>query len=57
MARVAAYDAPPTELTSDLRGDKRAFILQIAFPIANFGASLPMILTTLLGNDVSTSIR
>jgi len=58
MARViSVYDVPPTELTTDLRGDRRAFILQLAFPTANLGSSWPMILTTLLGNDVSTSMQ
>jgi 2,3-diketo-5-methylthiopentyl-1-phosphate enolase len=31
-------------------------VLRIAFPIANFGPQLPMLFTTLLGNDPSTSI-
>ena len=58
MARVVSvYDVPPTELTTDLKSDRRAVILQLAFPEVNLGSSLPMILTTLLGNDVSTSIQ
>jgi len=58
MARVVAiYDVPPVELRPDLPADKRAFLIQIAFPEANFGPQFPMLLTTLLGNDVSTAAR
>ena len=32
------------------------WLLRVGFPVANFGASLPMLFTTLLGNDPSTSI-
>jgi len=32
------------------------FVLRIAFPISNFGTSLAMMLTALVGNDVSTAI-
>ena len=32
------------------------WVLRVAFPIANFGAQLPMLFTTLLGNDPSTAI-
>jgi 2,3-diketo-5-methylthiopentyl-1-phosphate enolase len=34
-----------------------AWILEVAFPTANFGPQFPMLFTTLLGNDPSTSIR
>ena len=32
------------------------WILRVALPVANFGSDLPMLFTTLLGNDPSTSI-
>ena len=32
------------------------WILRVALPVANFGPDLPMLFTTLLGNDPSTSI-
>ncbi len=32
------------------------WVLRVGFPVANFGAQLPMLFTTLLGNDPSTSI-
>ena len=58
MAKViSVYDVPPTELSTDLQGERRAYLLQIAFPTVNLGTSWPMILTTLLGNDVSTSLQ
>jgi len=56
MARVVAvYDLPPAELASDLPEGKRPVILQIAFPEVDFGPQFPMLLTTLLGNEASTS--
>jgi 2,3-diketo-5-methylthiopentyl-1-phosphate enolase len=54
---VAIYDLPPVELKPDLPPDQRAFLIQIAFPEANFGPQFPMLLTTLLGNDVSTATQ
>lgn len=56
---VALYDIPPVELRGDLPepGQKRAFLVQIAFPEINFGPQFPMLFTTLLGNDVSTSTQ
>lgn len=46
---LGVYDAGPAETPS--------FLLRIAFPEANFGGSLTMLLTALLGNDVSTALR
>jgi 2,3-diketo-5-methylthiopentyl-1-phosphate enolase len=58
MARiVAVYDLPPVELSTQLPEGKRAAIVQIAFPEANFGPQFPMLFTTLLGNDVSTATQ
>jgi 2,3-diketo-5-methylthiopentyl-1-phosphate enolase len=55
---VAIYDVPPLELAPDppLSG-RRSFFVQIAFPEVNFGSQIPMLLTTLLGNDVSTATQ
>jgi len=53
---VSVYDIPPAELTSDVP-EETAHIIQIAFPDENFSPQLPMLLTTLLGNDVSTSAQ
>lgn len=58
MARIVAiYDIPPVELRTNLTFEKRAFLVQIAFPEVNFGSQFPMLFTTLLGNDVSTSAQ
>jgi 2,3-diketo-5-methylthiopentyl-1-phosphate enolase len=54
---VAVYDLPPVELASQLPAGKRSAIVQVAFPEVNFGPQFPMLLTTLLGNDVSTSTQ
>lgn len=43
-------------LTMTEAGDGR-FLMRIAFPMANFGGSLTMLLTALVGNDVSTALR
>jgi 2,3-diketo-5-methylthiopentyl-1-phosphate enolase len=54
---VAVYDVPPVELRFNLPQDKRRLMVQIAFPEINFGPQFPMMLTALLGNDVSTSAQ
>ena len=53
---VSVYDIPPIELTTDLP-DFTSHIIQIAFPDENFAPQFPMLLTTLTGNDVSTSAQ
>lgn len=53
---VSIYDIPPVELTSDLP-EETYHIIQIAFPDENFLPQIPMLMTTLLGNDVSTSAQ
>lgn len=58
MARIVAVsNVPPVELSTGLPAEKRSFLVQIAFPEVNFGAQFPMLFTTLLGNDVSTSTQ
>lgn len=54
---VGLYDLPPYELATQMPEGKRALVVQIAFPEINFGAQFPMLLTTLLGNDVSTATQ
>lgn len=41
----------------DAEGQCSAFVLRIAFPTANFGSSLTMLMTVLVGNDVSTALH
>lgn len=58
MGKVAnILEAPPMELSSQLCDDCRTYFVQIAYPTANFGSDLPMLFTTLLGNDASTSAQ
>jgi len=55
---VGLFDVPPVELSFNLpQTEKRALIMQIAYPEINFAAEYPMMLTVLLGNDVSTSAQ
>ena len=35
---------------------RRPWLLRVAFPVVNFGPQFPMLFTTLLGNDPSTSL-
>jgi len=53
---VNIYDIPPIELTTDL-SENSFHIIQIAFPDENYIPQIPMLLTTLLGNDISTSLQ
>lgn len=58
MGRVAGiFDVPPSELVAQIGEGKRGYLIQIAFPTVNFGSEFPMMLTTLLGNDASTSTQ
>ena len=58
MGRVVnIFDAPPYELYSQIDSDKRTYFIQIGYPSVNFGSNFPMLLTTLLGNDASTSAQ
>ncbi len=54
---VGLYDVPPVELAPHLQPGPRRALVQIAFPEANFGSQIPMLFTTLLGNDASTSAQ
>ena len=48
---LGVYDTCPQE-----ECDKR-FLIRIAFPVSNFGTSITQMMTALVGNDVSTSLR
>ena len=54
---VGIYEAPPyeREIPEDIR--KRHFILQIAIPCINLEPQLPMLLSTIAGNDVTITYR
>lgn len=54
---VDAYDVPPVELSTDLPAGRRRLIVRIAFPEVNIGYQFPLLLTTLLGHEVSTAMQ
>lgn len=53
---VKILEAPPVDLTSQAQ-ESAGYFIQIALPTVNFGASMPMMLATAIGNDVSTSVQ
>jgi len=53
---VKVLEAPPVDLTTQAEPVSRYFV-QIALPTVNFGPSIPMLLTTSIGNDTSTSVQ
>lgn len=56
---VNIYDLQPDDLNHPVQGhdSPQHYIFQIAYPAANFEDSIPLLLTTLLGNDASTSVQ
>ncbi len=57
MGRVlGVYEVPPAETSLDLHQSRRSYIIRLGFPEVNFGDQIPMLLTTLLGNDISTAL-
>lgn len=54
---VGIYDVPPCELESQMDGEYRDYIIHLAFPEIHSFGNLTILLTSLLGNDASTSVR
>lgn len=54
---VGAFDVPSLDLSSQIEEEIRQYVIQIAYPIVNFGNDFPLLLTSLLGNDASTSAQ
>ena len=54
---VNVFDVPALELSTQLDGEERSYVIQIAYPAVNFGSDLPLLITSLLGNDASTSAQ
>lgn len=54
---VRILEAPPVDLRVQAESQTHGFFVQLALPTVNFGAQFPMMLTTLLGNDASTSVQ
>ena len=54
---VSVVSVPPLDTLPSDPVATLGYIVRIALPTINFGASLPMLLTTVLGNDSSTSVE
>ncbi len=54
---VNVFDVPSLDLATQIGDDLREYLIQIAYPAVNFGADLPLMITSLLGNDASTSAQ
>ncbi len=51
------FDTAPVELQTQSVSERQAYVIQIAYPAANFGTDFPLMITSLLGNDASTSAQ
>jgi 2,3-diketo-5-methylthiopentyl-1-phosphate enolase len=47
---VSIYEVPDAASDYDYSGEPPLYVLQIAFPVDNFGTSIPMMLSTVFGN-------
>lgn len=57
MGRVTnVLSSPPVDLSTQVP-ERVGYFVQVALPAINFGPQFPQLLTTLLGNDASTSIQ
>ena len=54
---VDIFDVPSMDLEEEGEEEIRKYIIQIAYPTINFGMDFPLLLTSLLGNDASTSAQ
>ncbi len=53
---VSVLSSPPVDLVTQ-RPEQMSFLIQLALPTVNFGPDLAQLLTTVIGNDASTSIQ
>lgn len=55
---IQIYDIPPADLSVQMEKEEIwPYIIQIAYPMEHFQKQFPLLLTTLLGNDASTSAQ
>jgi 2,3-diketo-5-methylthiopentyl-1-phosphate enolase len=54
---VQIYDVPSIDLSTQITENERHYLIQIAYPIINIPPDFPILITTLLGNDASTSAQ
>lgn len=53
---VGVQPCPPVDLATQQQATS-GYLIQVAVPTVNIGPSIPMLLTTILGNDSSTSVQ
>ncbi len=54
---VNIFDVSSLDLATQIDTNEREYIIQIAYPAVNFSTDLPLMITSLLGNDASTSAQ
>ncbi|QEY34730.1 transcriptional regulator [Caproiciproducens galactitolivorans] len=54
---INIIDLPPCDLSTQVQTDTVSYLIQLAYPTANFSAQFPQMLVTVLGNDASTSAQ
>jgi 2,3-diketo-5-methylthiopentyl-1-phosphate enolase len=54
---VKVLEVPAHDLATQVTTPTSTYLIQIALPTINFGPQFPMLLTTILGNDASTSTQ
>lgn len=54
---IQIFDIPSLDLSTQINGEERQYLIQIAYPTANFTPDFPLLITALLGNDASTSAQ
>ena len=54
---ISIFDVPSLDLSTQVEKDQIDYIMKIAYPAVNFGNDLPLMITSLLGNDASTSAQ
>lgn len=54
---IRVFDVPSCDLSTQIHGEERQYLVELAYPAVNMSGDFPMLLTALLGNDASTSAR
>lgn len=54
---VQIFDVPAVDLSPQVISEDREYVIQIAYPTVNLTPDFPLMITSLLGNDASTSAQ
>lgn len=54
---IQVFHMPSSDLTTMTEGEEQWYLFKIGYPAENFTADFPLLLTSLLGNDASTSAQ